>query len=87
MDSHTIDQEIELLKAEIEATLKEEIPVPAGLLGVGGNSMKKMNIIGKNEIVNEYLYDSEEEALKVNTDQIIDPYGAGIKPSEIKLVE
>jgi len=63
------------------------MPVPAGLIGVGGNSIKKMNIVGKNEIVNEYLYDSEEEILKVNTDQIMDPKGIGVKPSEIKLVE
>ena len=45
-----------------------EIPVPAGLLGVGGKSTKKMNVVGKNEIVQEYLYDSEEEGLKVNID-------------------
>ena len=87
LDLPTIDREIESLKADIEATLKMEIPVPAGLLGVGGNSTKKMNIVGKNEIVHEYLYDSEEEALKVNTDMIMDPKGLGVKPSEIRQAE
>ena len=87
LDLAVIDQEIEKIKADIEATLKEEMPVPSGLLGVGGNTVKKMNIVGKNEIVQEYLYDSEEEALKVNTDQIMDPKGQGIKPFDVKQLE
>ena len=87
LDLPTIDREIEILKADIESSLKMEMPVPAGLLGVGGTSTKKMNIVGKNEIVHEYLYDSEDEALKVNTDMIMDPKGLGVKPSEIRQVE
>ncbi len=46
-----------------------------------------MNVVGKNEIVHEYLYDSEEESLKVNIDQLMDPTGVGVKPSQIRAAE
>jgi hypothetical protein len=50
----------------------------------GGGLNKRINAIGKNEIIHEYLYDSEEEALKVNTDDVLEAYGQGIKAGLVK---
>lgn len=46
------------------------MPANGSVMGIGGSpaGLKRVNMVGKNEIVNEYLYDSDEESLKINTD-------------------
>ncbi len=56
LDLPTIDKEIELVKKQIDIAINED-RVQNG---------RKVSLVGKNEIVNEYLYDSEEETVKMD---------------------
>ena len=56
LDLPTIDKEIELVKKQIDFAINED-RVQNG---------RKVSLVGKNEIVNEYLYDSEEETVKMD---------------------